>query len=99
MSVQEWSRTPHSTAAATAAPPCRAVPCRGVFGWVWFRGATPGALPWEIRILEELGMINPQPAPNQREVRRFYQADHTYPIRAVIDATITACTQIVESST
>ena len=90
MSVQEWSRTPHSTAAATAAPR------RGVFGWVWFRG---GALPREIRIFEELGMINPQPAPNQREVRRFYQADHTHPIRAVIDATITACTQIVESST
>ena len=63
---------------------------------MWFRG---GALPREIRILEELGMINPQPAPNQREVRRFYQADHTHPIRAVIDATITACTQIVESST
>ena len=52
----------------------------------------------EIHILEELGMINPQPSSNQREVRRFYQADPSHPLWAIIDATLTACTQIAEGS-
>ena len=45
----------------------------------------------EIAVLTELGMIKPQPRPHPREVRRFYQADHTHPLWAIIDTTITAC--------
>ena len=52
----------------------------------------------EIHILAELGMINPQPAPNQREVRRFYQADHTHQLWGIIDATITACDRLSTSA-
>ena len=47
----------------------------------------------EMRILQQLGMITPQP-PRGRDVRRFYQADHTHPLWAIIDTTLTACAEL-----
>ncbi|MCY4368409.1 MAG: hypothetical protein OXF41_03085 [bacterium] len=46
----------------------------------------------EMRILQQLGMITPQPP--TRDVRRFYQADHTHPLWTIIDATLTACAEL-----
>ena len=48
----------------------------------------------EMQILEQLGMITPQPPTRARDVRRFYQADHTHPLWAIIDTTLTACTEL-----
>ena len=47
-----------------------------------------------MQILQQLGMITPQPAARSRDVRRFYQADHTHPLWAIIDTTLTACTEL-----
>ena len=54
-------------------------------------------LPREMQILEQLGMITPQP-PRARDVRRFYQADHTHPLWTLIDTALTACTQIAQAT-
>ena len=51
-------------------------------------------LPREMQILEQLGMITPQPPAHSRDVRRFYQADHTHPLWTIIDTTLTACTEL-----
>ena len=48
----------------------------------------------EMQVLQQLGMIKSQPSPRVRDVRRFYQADHTHPLWALIDTTLDACTQI-----
>ncbi len=47
----------------------------------------------EMRILQQLGMITPQP-PCGRDVRRFYQADHTHPLWTIIDSALTACAEL-----
>lgn len=61
-------------------------------------GADARYLRREIQILEELGMIKPHPPAHSREIRRFYQADHTHPLWALIDTTLTACTQLARTS-
>lgn len=52
----------------------------------------------EMQILEQLGMITPQPPTRARDVRRFYQADHTHPLWTLIDTALTACTQIAQDT-
>ena len=52
----------------------------------------------EMQVLEQLGMITPQPPARARETRRFYQADHTHPLWALIDTTLDACTQLARTS-
>ena len=52
----------------------------------------------EMQVLEQLGMITPQPPAHSRETRRFYQADHTHPLWALIDTTLTACTHLARTS-
>ncbi len=39
-------------------------------------------------------MIKPKPPTRPRDVRRFYQADRTHPLWAIIDTTLTACTEL-----
>ena len=48
----------------------------------------------ELDRLEQLGMITPQPPAHTRDLRRFYQADHTHPLWAFIDTTLTACAEL-----
>ena len=55
-------------------------------------------LPREMQILEQLGMITPQPPTGARDVRRFYQADHTHPLWEPIDTALTACSQIARTT-
>ena len=50
-------------------------------------------LPREMQILEQLGMITPQP-PRAGDVRRFYRADHTHPLWELIDTALGACTRL-----
>ena len=52
-------------------------------------------LPREMQILEGLGMITPQP-PRARDVRRFYQADHTHPLWTIIDTALAACSRLAQ---
>ena len=52
-------------------------------------------LPREMQILEQLGMITPQP-PRARDVRRFYQANPTHPLWELIDAALTACSRLAQ---
>ena len=46
----------------------------------------------EMQVLEQLGMIKPQPPARARDVRRFYQADHTH--WELIDTALVACTRL-----
>ena len=47
----------------------------------------------EFHILHQLGMLTPQPSRDNSDVRRFYQANHTHPLWAIIDTAAAACTQ------
>ena len=51
-----------------------------------------------MQVLQQLGMITPQPPVRARDVRRFYQADHTHPHWTLIDTALTACTQLARAS-
>lgn len=48
----------------------------------------------EMQILEQLGMIKPQPPSQARDVRRFYQADHSHPLWELVDTALVACTRL-----
>ena len=45
----------------------------------------------EMQVLEQLGMIESRPPARARDVRRFYQADHTHPLWELIDAALAVC--------
>ena len=48
----------------------------------------------EMQVLEQFGMIKPQPPTRASDVRRFYQADHTHPLWELIDTALIACTRL-----
>ena len=50
----------------------------------------------EFHILDQLGMITPQPSSNKSDVRRYYQADHTHPLWTIIDTAAAACARTAQ---
>ena len=48
----------------------------------------------EMQVLEQLGMIKPQPPSHARDVRRFYQADHSHPLWELVDTALAVCTRL-----
>ena len=51
----------------------------------------------EMQVLQQLGMIKSQPSPRVRDVRRFYKADHSHPLWALIDTALAVCTQLARA--